>query len=550
VRLHTRQFYPTPSKIPWKKEFALSISVIKPSFIDLPAGQMRIWEQGAGPTLLVLPGLVNSPQAVCAQVFEKLPNYRVVALELPGLGVSPASGGRTVHDIAATVDAVARHLNDIAGCIAFDLAVAVACGTALSGKLDDRLVLVDVARARWIAQNKPRCEDFALDHDGAYLYRLWNHVRDMDMLESVEPRRPRGEGAYKSAEALDETFLSFAVQPQEYGELWAHLANAIHEWDADKTPNGATEIESILNADTACFAMQSLTFESPSVPVGTVHGIKRGYEDISTGSMHYRTAGAGESRVVALLAGAFSSALLNPLLQNLSANHLVVAPDYIGQGDSCRAPEETTIARAAADIDELTRKLGWTQYSVYGTQTGAGVALEAAIAFPDRVKSVIIDSCSMQYASERAVHRVKYFPSISPDIWGSHVFQVWNILKDGEVFWPWYLPVSTSAKESTSTGLARLHDSVICTLRSRTTPVYKSMSSYEARSRIAKVHQPALFVTGPKDIFKSYMPEARTLAPENFTFLDVPATVWAAKADAENIEKTCAIYDAFFQENN
>jgi len=266
--------------------------------------------------------------------------------------------------------------------------------------------------------------------------------------------------------------------------------------------------------------------------------------------MHYRTAGSGESRVVALLPGPFSSAVLNPLLLNLCSNHSIVAPDYIGQGDSCRSTGDTTIARAAAEIDELTRKLGWTQYSVYGTHTGAGVALEAAIAFPDRVKSVIIDSCSMQHAYERTGHIAKYFPSILPDVWGSHIFQAWNIQKDGEIFWPWYLPNPTAAKESTSTGLSRLHDSVICMLRSRATPVWKSMSLYEARDRIGKVHQPALFVTGPKDIFKSYMPEVRKLAPENFTIMDIPATVWAAKADPDNLRKTCAIFDAFLLESN
>jgi pimeloyl-ACP methyl ester carboxylesterase len=224
--------------------------------------------------------------------------------------------------------------------------------------------------------------------------------------------------------------------------------------------------------------------------------------------------------------------------------------DYIGQGDSCRAPGETTIARTACEIDELTRKLGWSRYSIYGTHTGAGVALEMAIAFPERVNSVLVDSCSMQHASERVEHRIRYFPPMSPDVWGSHVFETWNIQKDGEVFWPWYLPDSEHAKESTSTGLARLHDSVICTLRSRTTPVWQAMSLYEARNRVSKVHQPVLFVTGPKDIFKSYVPEARSLAPANFTFRDVPATIWAAKADPQGIKETCGIYDAFFLASN
>ena len=536
----------------------MSNLVVKPFYIDLPAGQLRIWESGVGPTLMVLPGLIDSPQAVCAQVSEVFPHHRVVALELPGLGTSSVSAGRTVQEVRATVDAATQHMGSIAGCLAFDLAIPVALDTSLATHLGHRLVLVKLSQARWLAQHKPRCADFTMDHDGTYLYKLWNHIRDVDMLESFEPRRPRNQGAYKCADALDETFLSFAVQPQQYADLWATLSSAIAAMPAT-SPALVTCAETLSETSSEVFAGAPLVIAAaPCTPTDGATGeagaavpiIKRGYQEISTGQMHYRTAGSGDSCVVALLAGPFSSALLTPLLQHLGANHRIIAPDYIGQGDSPRAPEETTIARAAADIDELTRKLGWTQYSVYGTQTGAGVALEAAIAFPDRVKCVIIDSCSMQYASEREVHRVRYFPTITADIWGSHVFQAWNILKDGEVFWPWYLPVPASAKESTSTGLGRLHDSVICTLRSRTTPVYKSMSSYEARKRIGIVGQPALFVTGPKDIFKSYMPEAKSLAPDHFTFLDVPATVWAAKADPVNIQKTCDIYNTFFLDNN
>jgi pimeloyl-ACP methyl ester carboxylesterase len=476
----------------------------------------------------------------------------VVALELPGLGASPISAGRTVPDIAASVDLVAQQLNHIAGCIAFDLAIAVALATELSQQLAGRLLLIDLPKAQWLAHHTPDCANFSLDHDGTYLHKLWNHVRDVDMLESIEPRRPRGQGVYKSPEELDETFLSFAVQPKEYGDLWTTLVNAIHALKADAAPHGSTALDSIRDADTARFALPPLVFAHQSATTTATtatHDIKRGYEDIEDGRIHYRTAGAGDSCVIALLAGPFSSALLNPLLLGLSANHLVVAPDYIGQGDSPRSPGDTTIARTAAQIDELTRKLGWTQYSVYGTHTGAGVALEAAIAFPDRVKSVIIDSCSMQYASERTEHIIRYFPPVVPDIWGSHVFEAWNIQKDGEIFWPWYLPEPAAAKESTSTGLGRLHDSVICMLRSRTAPVWKSMSLYEARNRIAMVKQPGLFVTGPKDIFKSYMPEVKKLAPANFTIRDVPATVWAAKGDPENVKNTCDIFDTFIQDN-
>ncbi len=196
----------------------------KPSYIDLPAVQLRIWERGQGPALLVLPGLVDSPRAVCVRVSEAFPGHRVVALELPGLGASPASAGRSITEIAASVDAVAGRIDRMAGCVACELSIPVALACAISKDLKDRLLLVDLPKARFLAARKPVCGDFDLDADGSYLYKLWNHVRDVDMLESFEPRRPRSQGSYKSAEELDETFLGFAVQPKEYAELWERLA--------------------------------------------------------------------------------------------------------------------------------------------------------------------------------------------------------------------------------------------------------------------------------------------------------------------------------------
>ncbi|MGV1768388.1 alpha/beta fold hydrolase [Rhizobium rhizogenes] len=520
----------------------------RPSYIDLPSEQLRIWERGEGPQLLVLPGLINSPQAVCIQLSETLPGHRIVVLELPGLGASPASAGHTINEIAGKVDAVSQRLGALFGCIACDLSIPIALQSTTAKELNKRLVLANLPIALLLAAQKPVCGNLDMDADGAYLTKLWNHVRDIDMLESFEPKRPRNLGSYKSPEELDETFLGFATQPNAYAELWGRLTKSVQEISIEKIEE-LTVVDDIIDLGSEIFEEPPLVMQADDGPGSSNLAIRRGYADISSGRMHYRTAGTGKRGVIALLAGPFSSSVMTPFLLNMRGSHTVVAPDYIGQGDSCRSPKDTTIALAAAEIDELTRALGWSEYSVYGTQTGAGVALEMAIAFPDRVRDLVIDSCSMQHASEREEHRARYFPPISPDIWGTHVFKTWNMLKDGEIFWPWYLPVTASAKESAAPGLDRLHDSVISTLRSRTTPVYKSMSSYEARNRVSKVVQPVLFVTGPKDIFEKYVPEAKRLAPQNFRFRNVPGSVLAAKGDPEDVKKTCAIFETFFAEN-
>ena len=365
------------------------------------------------------------------------------------------------------------------------------------------------------------------------------------MLDPADSRRARTGGTYLSAEEIDEAVLCFGVDTASYGLHWNHAIDScrsLHLDDPSAQQCSSSDEAVAYLRESQPWPSQAIDFAPQERPASTV---TRDYVQVSRGRVHLRRAGTGPRLLLAFLAGAGSSANLEPLLKGLSHARTVVAPDYIGQGDSCRQTAETSVAELARDADEIATALGFSEYDVYGTHTGAGVAIEAAIAFPGRVRRIIIDGISMQDPAERAEHREKYFPLIEPDIWGSHVFKAWQVRWDGGYFWPWYRPEPSSARTGRAPGLPLLHDRVIATLRSRTTPAYQAIASYAAKARLPQVTQPGLFVAGPSDTFVTHMDAARDVAPPNIQFQHIPATVWFVGQDPAALQATMRIYDHF-----
>lgn len=513
-----------------------------PRFITVPDGQLRVWIDGDGPPLVILPGLLRGPVHRTREAAALFPQHKIIAVEMPGLGASSTTTGVGISQAAAAIRHWLMRFHEPINLLACDLAIPVAMKLLDSCEIIRRVALLQARiNVEAPAGGRPLA-DLALENDGTHLLKLWAHLRSQDMLRPDDPLRARDGDRYMSAEELDEALLCFGVTPSVYAQYWNE---AIESRDAAASlPPRVAQCDSLGGA--ALFlADDSPSFNAP-LPGDDLpeEAITRQYVQIGRGRVHLRRAGRGRL-ILAFLAGAGSSANLAPLLEGLSESFLVVAPDYIGQGDSCRDTSATTIAQLARDANEVASALGYSRYDVYGTHTGAGVALEVALAFPERVGKVIIDGMNMQNPAERAEHREKYFPRIVPDVWGSHVHIAWNVRRDGGYFWPWYRPEPASARAGRAPTLPLLHDRVICTLRSRTTPAYQAAASYAARSRLPMLQRPCLFVAGPSDTFADDFDKARAISGPNVQFLRVPATVWFAGQDPAAVTATMRTFAEF-----
>jgi pimeloyl-ACP methyl ester carboxylesterase len=491
-----------------------------------------------------LPGLLKGPVGWVSQLSVAFPDRTVVAIELPGLGGSALTGPFSVSKAVALVRDWLITLGEPFDLIACDASLPIALELGRSAASLRRLAWLDADCILPWPASEDSLEELPLSESGAHLLKLWSHLRRRDLVRPDDPRRARTSGTYLSADELDEALLCFGMNTQGYSDHWNHGVNACRALQ----PSDMAMLRRCESIDEAAAYLEHAG-DSPQrlfpVPQVLKSRVIREYVDVSRGRVHLRRAGGGDRLLLAFLAGAGSSANLEPLLTGLSHSRLVVAPDYLGQGDSCRDTTPTTVAQLARDADEIATALGYSSYDVYGTHTGAGVAIEAAIAFPDRVGKVIIDGISMQDPTERAEHREKYFPVIQPDVWGSHVHKAWNVRWDGGYFWPWYRPEPKTARSGRAPSLPLLHDRVMSTLRSQTTPAYQAIASYAARERLAMLRRPAMFVAGPSDTFVTHMESARAVAQSNVTFKHVEATVWFAGQDSNAVKNTLQVFEHF-----
>ena len=84
--------------------------------------------------------------------------------------------------------------------------------------------------------------------------------------------------------------------------------------------------------------------------------IRRRFANISEGQIHYYTANEearnnGSNPVILLTASPFSARVLSPIISEVSNTRWCVAPDHLGQGDSCSPLNQSP------DIEYFGKKL-------------------------------------------------------------------------------------------------------------------------------------------------------------------------------------------------
>jgi pimeloyl-ACP methyl ester carboxylesterase len=110
----------------------------------------------------------------------------------------------------------------------------------------------------------------------------------------------------------------------------------------------------------------------------------------------YREAGPADAPAVLMLHGfPSSSRMWEPLLPLLSDQYHLVAPDYPGFGHSS-APSTSdfdyTFDNLARVMNELTTKLGITNYVLFMQDYGGPVGFRLALSHPERVRGIIIQN--------------------------------------------------------------------------------------------------------------------------------------------------------------
>lgn len=245
--------------------------------------------------------------------------------------------------------------------------------------------------------------------------------------------------------------------------------------------------------------------------------IRRGFVDVAEGQMHYRRAGSGGGvPLVMLHASPGSSKQLEALLGALAAQRTVYAIDTLGNGDSSRPAQSVpTIFDFADATVRALDALGLDRVDLYGTHTGASIAMEIAIAHPQRVRRLVFDGIGLYAPEEQREMLAVYAPEITPDLNGTQFNWAWHFCRDQFIFWPWF---KRDREHVRATGLPpprELHDMVLEVLKSIQSYhlSYRAAFRHPKRERLPLIRVPTLACCDPGDMLYPALDGVVALVP-------------------------------------
>lgn len=229
--------------------------------------------------------------------------------------------------------------------------------------------------------------------------------------------------------------------------------------------------------------------------------IRRSFIDRAHGQVHLRTAGNGDPLL--LIHGSPGSARqLEPMIAQFAATRRVIAPDTPGNGDSVPLPVEApTIADFAAVQLALLDAMGLEKVDVYGTHTGAAVAVELALLAPGRVGKLVLDGVGLFTPEQQAEMLARYAHPFTPDLEGAYLARAFMFSRDMFLFYPWYDRTPEGRRPGGLPPAGVVHGLLMEVLKANETyPMpYKAAMTWPGRDRLPLLRHPALLTASLDD---------------------------------------------------
>ncbi|QIQ86492.1 alpha/beta hydrolase [Erythrobacter sp.] len=264
--------------------------------------------------------------------------------------------------------------------------------------------------------------------------------------------------------------------------------------------------------------------------------IAKAYADIAEGQVHLRrSAPGGESDppLVLLHASPSSSRSLVSLMEALGPARECIAFDTPANGQSCApAMPEPEMGDFAAMLARAADALGKPRVALYGTHTGAHIAIEWALARPEAVAALVLDGVALLDEAMRAEFLELYAPRKAPDETGSQFPWAFQFIRDQMIFFPHYRKDAAHIRAGGDLDPRVLHDlalEVLANLDTYHLP-YEAVFRHDVRAALARLDLPVLVLADSASALDPASAEVARLVPHARLATDCASP--AAKAAA------------------
>lgn len=245
--------------------------------------------------------------------------------------------------------------------------------------------------------------------------------------------------------------------------------------------------------------------------------IHRRFLKVGNRRMHYLRAGEGPPALLVHSSPANVTILL-PEIAHLSTRFTCIAFDTpsFGLSDPLQL-EEMEVADLADALAEAMDVLGLPPCPVFGSHTGAAIALELTARHPEKVTGTVLDGVPIYMNEESKSLVSKYFQTMPFDEFGGHYARTWTRFRDQSIWFPWFARHPDNLNHYDLSPPERTHEWVMMYFYAAHTyaPAYRAALSYGERAldAVAAINGPMIFTATETDMLHPHLARLPALKP-------------------------------------
>ncbi|WP_336951539.1 alpha/beta hydrolase [Sphingobium aromaticivastans] len=242
--------------------------------------------------------------------------------------------------------------------------------------------------------------------------------------------------------------------------------------------------------------------------------VRRAFLTVGDRQVHYRSVGQGPPALFIHSSPTNSSFVLEDMLAQAD-HYSCFAFDTPGFGLSDPLPlAEMKVADLADAIVAAMDALGLPAVPVFGTHSGAAIALELGYRHPARITGLVLDGVPIFTREEVAPLHQAYFAPLQPDIMGGHYAATWTRFRDQSIWFPWCFRQPENLNEYDLGAPPSIHQwcEMFFAAAAHYKPAYYAVTSYceGAVEAAAGLAVPAIFTATDTDML---FPHLKRLPP-------------------------------------